>query len=82
MKTIVSDLLLKFIQEHHCPELPLDKSDKEYFRRIIDFSSIDETHNPINNNTFLAIDYDGYGHPFTCSREQIRQALEIIKGEL
>lgn len=81
MKTIVSDLLLKFIQEHHCPELPLDKSDKEYFRRIIDFSSIDEILNPINN-TFLAIDCDGYGHPFTCSREQIRKTLEVIKEEL
>lgn len=81
MKIVVDDLLLRFIQEHHCPELPLDRSDKEYFTRIIDFSSIDETHNPIND-TFLAIDCYGNGHPFTCSREQIKQSLEIIIEQL
>lgn len=81
MKIIVDDILLRFIQEHHCPELPLDRSYTEYFRKIIDFSSVDETNNPINN-TFLAIDRYGHGHPFTCPREQIRQALEIIKEEL
>lgn len=81
MKIVVDDFLLRFIQGHHCPELPLDGPNKDYFKRIIDFSSIDVAHNPINN-TFLAIDCYGYGHSFTCSREQIKQTLEIIKEQL
>lgn len=77
MKIVVDYFLLKFIQEHHCPELPLDNKDKRFFRKLVDFSSVDINERPIKD-TYLAIGYNGNSYSFTCAKEQIKQGLEII----
>lgn len=81
MRIIVDYELLHFIETNKCPEVSLSECEKKYFRRVVDFSSIDSKKRPIND-TYLAIDYHGYGYPFSCSKDQIKQGLDIVIANL
>ena len=81
MKIIVDYGLLRFIEVNKCPEVQLDDWGKKHFKRIIDFSSIDIDERPLKG-TYLAFDYNGYGYPFSCGKDQIKQALEIVMANL
>lgn len=77
MKIIVDYGLLCFIERNKCPEVPINDWEKKYFKKIIDFSSVDVNVSPINDS-YLAVDYDGYGYPFSCGKEQFQQGLEML----